>query len=248
MAVGTLGTITSSPLNTSTATLDFSHTVDSGTILLYLAIHMEGNEAMSAAPIWDEATANEVFTLINDSGVLTASDVRVYTYGLINPTAKTATIKVRLSSPGNPSWCGARNYDGCESASVAAATNHLSDHADTTNTDLAVHASAGSAGNALVMSGSLQGGDGSPAAQTVGTAFTELVDANTGTTGTAEFSVWYGELLNSAPSAISVQWGVLDQHTSSFTEIVAAAVAGGGIINQLQGSNLGADLYNGALQ
>lgn len=230
MSVSILGSLSSNPISAATGTGDFSHTVPAGTELLLLAITVEGDGAILATPIWDEAVANEVFTLINDSGLQSAADVRVLTYGLINPTAKTATVKVRLSAAENPWWCAARNYAGVDTASVAAATNHLSDDVNLLGTSgQGVHASGGSAGNALVLIGAAQGQNMSPVSQSVGTTFTEIVDATTGPDNVVDFAIYWSELLNSAPSAITIDWAVADQNTTTFLELVAASA--GGVIN-----------------
>lgn len=224
MAVSVIGAASHNPISAATGTGDFTHTIDSGTTLTVLSVSIEGDNSMLAAPIWDEATANEVFTLLNDSGVQSASDVRTYVYGIVSATAKTATIKVRTTSAEDPWWCVARNYQGTVISSVAAAMLHITDDVNTLGTSTqAVHASGGTSGNALVCVGAAQGADMSPVSQSVGTTFTEVYDTTTGADNVLDFAVYYGELLNSAPSAITLDWTTQDQNTTTFFQIVALA-------------------------
>lgn len=208
----------------SNADGNFSHTVDSGTTLTLLTVCLEGLEIVNPTPVWDSATANETFTLVHDNGLQADNgDVRCYAYGLVSPTAKTAQIDLDWNGSALQVCIHAVNYAGTETSSVAAATNFLSEDVNATPSGSMVHASAGTAGNALVMFGCAIGGDMDPATQSAGTTFNEIFDGATGTDTTSDASYWYGDLGNQAPSAITVDWAGNDENSSIFIEIVAAS-------------------------
>lgn len=229
MAVSVLGSSSDNKLTANTTIGDFTHTVDSGTTFLILVQHLEGNEAShSTVPVWDSAGANEDFVLIGDSGLVgSGSDVRVYTWGIVSPTAGTSkTVTVRTAANSNPWWVMSRNYAGTEVGTVGAATNLLTHDQNTTPGTTGVHASGGASGSALIVHGSLQGNDGHPASNSGG--YTEIYDTETGPDVTPDFSIYYAELLDSAPSAVTITWGASDQNTSSHVEILPASGGGGG--------------------
>lgn len=206
----------------------FSHTADSSTSLMILVVGLEGAEDLSATPVWDSVGDNLTFTLINDSGNTGANqDTRLLVYGLVGAitTGASKTITVTTSTNANPSWCCAVNYIGTETASVAAATNHLSTDNNTVATDTSVHASAGNAGNCLFQAGICQGSTSTPASNNA--SFTEVVDSETGAGGGVDFGVYYSDDVNvSGATAITVTWAIVQENTSSFVEVVVASASG----------------------
>lgn len=247
MAGSRLATVTTNPLTVLSADGNFNHTVDANTKIVLLFVALEGIEAINPTPVWDAATANETFVIVRDTGAqVDNGDMRLYVYGIVNPTAKTAQISLDWDGSADPAWAGAINYDGIITTSVANAALFITDDVNNAVSTQSIHASGGTAGNVLIWFGAGQGFDMSPMAQTAGTTFTEIVDEETGGSGVADFGVGVFELINSAPSAITVDYGANDENASIFLQLVASST--GSIINQLQGSNLGADLYNGSIQ
>jgi hypothetical protein len=222
MAVTQVGSATIDLQSETTSQASFSHTVGSGTTLLIITVHITADESVTGTPTWN---TNEDFTLID---VTTASasdlDTVTYVYGLVDPTATTANIVVNLTTSSEMLGVVAVNYSGTETASVAAATNFLSEDVNDSaaETNVSVHASAGNSGNALFMAATGKGADLSPASQTVGNTFTEICDEPTNGSATADVAIWVGHLLNNAPSAITLTWALTDSNASTYIEIVAA--------------------------
>jgi hypothetical protein len=228
MAIARGATFTTNPQTVLAADGNFNHTVDSGTTILLLAVALEGLEVINPVPVWDSAGVNETFTLIhaNPAGI-DNGDMRLSIYGIVNPTAKTAQIDLNWNGSADPSWGGAFNYNGGITTSVAAAALFISEDQNNGFTgNQSVHASGGAAGNALIWFGAGQGFDMSPMAQSAGTTFTEVVDEETGGGGTADFGVGFMELLDSAPSAITVDYGASDENASIYIQLVVAAAGG----------------------
>ena len=210
--------------STSSAVTDVSYstTVDASTTLLVLFISCEAGESVTDTPAFN---TSENFTLIHattESG--SNADVRTYLYGLVSPTVTTANITFTLSATDTCFSC-ALNYIGTVSSSVANATNFLSEDVNNAagETSTTVHASAGNSGNALLMGGAFKSGHGDPASNA--SSFTEIYDAATGTADFSDLSYYVAELLNSAPSAITVTWATTDSNVGNYIEIVAAAGA-----------------------
>ena len=199
-----------------------SHTVDSGTTLLLVSLHIMADAAISGVPQWSLG-GGENMTLVHASTAGGAGDVRTYVYGLVSPTGGAGSVSTTITAASDYSYSSAVNYIGTETASVAAATNFLSEDVNDTATNTSVHASAGSSGNALYFAGNIKGGDGSPASN--GSSFNELFDTNTGASTSNDGSVYVADLLDSAPSAITVTWAVIDENSSIYIEIVAAAAS-----------------------
>ena len=181
---------TVTPWSTSSApgSVSFSHTVDANTTLLILAIGSEA-DLTASSPYWN---TSEAFTLIGS--VTTSSsggDVRVWLFGLVNPTSGTHNITFSTSGAGDNAWAVAANYLGTETSSVAAATN-LIDSEDNGNNAAATVAMSGSttSGACLVIAGTFRGGDGNPATESNAGGF---ADVSTDETGTSTFSdtCWY---------------------------------------------------------
>ena len=222
MAITRGGTTSSFSTSVEGTTGDVSHTVDSGTDLLVLSVSMRANHAVNGTPQWSLG-GGENLTLIHASTSSDlAGDQRQYIYGLISPTVGAGTIDVVIDPAAPWIFSSAINYIGCDTASVAAATNFLSEDVNDTNTQTSVHASAGSSGNALYFAGCLRGGDGDPSSNA--SSFTELFDGGTGADATQDGAFYVADLLDSAPAAITVTWAVSDENASIYVEIVAAAV------------------------
>jgi len=215
MTVTRVGTETDADNSAGGSSFSFSHTVPAGASLLLLAVFATGDVDVTVTPTWD----GDDFTLINDSGPEIQGMQRIHVYGFVSPAAKTATIAGTTDGFG---YLGveAVNYAGGETASVAAAVNHLSDDVNSTNEISTVHASAGNAGNALIAMGSWRGGDTGPS--TVDNSFNEIYDRATGGSTTNDTAHTMSELLDAAPSAVSITMTLSDQCTGTFIELVAA--------------------------
>lgn len=195
--------------------ISFSHTVPSGASLLLLAVQMQGDETISALPTWD----GDDFSLIHDTGVQGAGDHHSWLYGFIATAAKTATIAFN-TSVADYHGVGAVNFAGTKTASVADAVNFLSEDVNNTNTDTNVHASAGNAGNALIVMAGWRGGDITPS--TVDNSFNEIYDRATGSAPAVDTAHMMAELLDAAPSAVTVTMGGSDQNAGIFIELIVA--------------------------
>ncbi len=216
MSVTRGATISDTKITATTTDGSIAHTVDSGTDLLLVYIGTEGGEAISGTPQW---SLGGNLTLIDQFGASgNAGDCIGYWYGLVSPASGAGTVTITFTSNVNPAWTAAINYIGVDTASVAAATNFLSEDVNDTATSTAVHASAGTAGNALIFGGHGQGEDMNPSSNATG--FTEVFDTQTGTSKTADFACNISELLDSAPAAITVTWGASDENTSGYIELV----------------------------
>ncbi len=198
--------------------ISFSHTVPSGASLLLLAVNIRGDESIDVTPTWD----GDDFTLIHDTGLGSSGEMRAYLYGFAAPAAKTATIQANTSTH-DFHGATAINFAGTVSSSVAAAVNFLSEDNNTGNTSTNVHASAGSAGNALIVMAGWLGADITPSS--VDNSFVEIYDRTSGTSSTNDTSHTMSELLDAAPSAVTITMGGSDQNAGIFIELVAAAVA-----------------------
>ncbi len=209
-------------INQSSANRDpasFSHTTTVDTDLLLVCVLIEGAEAVAGTPTFD---GNDL-TLIHDTGVEGFSDVRIYIYGRVSPGSVTGTVSVDFDSNVNPSAVCCINYKDTDTASVAAATNFLSDDVNTIESDTGVHASGGSSGNTLFVVGCGQGADMEPS--TVDNSFVEIWDEETGVSNVSDFGHIGAELTTGLPSAVTITYGATDQNTSVLIELV---VVGGG--------------------
>ena len=201
---------------------DISHAVDSGTTLLIASVFFEADESVTGTVQWSLG-GGENMTLI-DATTSSGSfgDVAMATYGLVNPTSGAGTVTIPVTFNDN-SFSNAINYIGTETASVAAATNFLEEHVNNVGTDTTttIFASAGTSGNALYAAAVFFGGDGDPSSNNA--SFTELFDEATGPGSSSDTSVNICDLLDSAPSAVTITWADEDQNAGHYIEIVAAA-------------------------
>jgi hypothetical protein len=220
MAVTRGATLSSFTASANGTTADISHTVDSGTTLLVVCVTLEAGESVVGTPQWSQG-GGENLTLVNattESG--SNQDMRNYIYALVSPTSGAGTIDIVISTTDNVFSC-AINYIGTDETDVATATNFLSEDVNNAGTSTCVHASAGSAGNALFFLGNFKGGDATPVSNNA--SFNELFEDVTGTSPTSDQTFYVADLLDSAPSAITVTWTGTDENAGNYIEIVAAA-------------------------
>jgi len=230
-------TVSNRKITENATDANHAHTVDASTTLLLILVTYRGNESLNGAPNWN---TTEDFTLIHKTtGHIDSSDMVAEFWGLVSPTVKTDTVAIDFLTATNPAFACSLNYLGTEAASVAAATNFLSQDVNLSGTSQAVHASGGSAGNALIMGGAANGQDMTPATQSVGDSFTEIFDTETGPSNTADQGIWVGELLSLVPSAITLDWVTSDENSTILIELVAAAAASSIPVIQRHRMNIG---------
>jgi hypothetical protein len=229
MAINTPDAVTYDALSVDTpgTTHPFAHTVSAGTTLLVVAVWSQANEVPGSNGVsWN---TSESLTLVDrlDGGSSGSDDVEVSVFAIVSPTATTANIVVDTGSViNNASAYAAINITGSVTTSVAAAIQLLSESSDLVpENTTSIHASGGDAGNGLFFIGGGIGDDMIPASNDAG--FTEILEDNTGGgAGTpADLSAYIAELLDGAPSAITVTWAVTDEHVGGLFEIVAAAAS-----------------------
>jgi hypothetical protein len=224
MAVTRGATVSEALVGFSVAGTDasISHTVDSGTTLLLVSVSFSANNSVSVTPQWSLG-GGENLTLVDattSSGLL--GDVALETWGLINPTSGAGTVTVTLTSDlavGLITF--AVNYIGTDTTSVAAATNLLEEDVNDTATNTTTFASAGTAGNCLFATGAFRGADGDGI--TVPTNFTELMDAQSGTSNGSDQSGYACDQLDGAPDSCTWTWVATDENTAHYIEVVASA-------------------------
>jgi hypothetical protein len=90
VAVSRLSTTTQAKFSSSTSTLDFQHTVDTGTDFLLLVVAVEADETINT-PDWDRDGTPQTMAFISQTvpAGAGAADVRLNTYGLLNPNEGT---------------------------------------------------------------------------------------------------------------------------------------------------------------
>jgi hypothetical protein len=208
-------------------TADITHTVDVGTTLTLVSFGLEAGENVVGTPEWSLG-GGEPLTLVHATTASGSNgDVRVYTYGLINPTAGSGTVDIVISTT-DTVWSTAVNYLGTVATSVADATNFLQEKVNNSTAAGTVFTpAAGSAGNALYAACTFKGGDGDPASNRLGSAtFNDIFNGATGISGTSDQAYYVIDLLDGAPSAVTVDWNAVDENAGHYIEIVAAAGAG----------------------
>jgi hypothetical protein len=216
-------TLSSTKISANSTDGSISHTVDAGTDLLLVYVGMEGNESLAAppddVPSWSLG-GGENLTLIQTFGASTnAADCIGQWYGLVSPTAGAGTVTITFASNVNPAITMAANYIDVVTTSVAAATNTLSTDVNDTGTSTSVHASAGTAGNALVVGGHFQGNDG--ATPTDNASFNDVFNDTTGDSSSADFTYFWGDILDaSGATAVTITWQATDENTSGYIELV----------------------------
>lgn len=190
---------------TPAKTVRLSHTTTADTDLLIFAVFHRENDSWGTDPATFDST---VMTLIAEKNDSTSSgDVAVRVYGLISPGAKTADCDFLFSNSPNPTAGICINYTDVDTASVAAATNHLtgsgSPYSDNTGSGTTVvFTSGGSSGNQLLAFAVGAGDDSGP--MTNDDSFTEIWDAETGggAGSSADLAVYAAE--KAAASGITI--------------------------------------------
>lgn len=219
MAITRVGTDTNGDDSDTGTSISFSHTTPADCTLLILTVHMFGDETMTT-PTWD----GDNFTIIKEGTLAPSNSFRSWIWGFVNPGAKTATIAATTSSS-TFHGVGAINFGGTISTSVAAAANFLSEDSNTGNTSTNVHASAGSAGNALFITAGWRGADITPS--TVDNSFVEIYDRTTGASPTSDSSHTASWLQDSAPSAVTITMGGADQNDGILIELIPGGTGTG---------------------
>lgn len=146
--------------------LNIGHTIPSGATLVMVSATVPANKDDIGGIVWDTIGVNEALTLVHattssDSG----GDVKTFTYAIVNPTAKSADMRISPVGADNSTIsAGVVNYDGTETASVAAATDFHEEDVNNTNSATLVFASAGTGGNLLYAAGGFVNNDADPIA------------------------------------------------------------------------------------
>ncbi len=224
-------------------TNDLSHVVTTGTTLLLCFVAHKAIESVVSVT-WNTVSLTKITDLETESA---GADAGGSIWGLISPTPATADFDVIGAASFNGWHIKAGiNVHGTDETSVAAAISNLTlDENNVTPTNTNVHASGGTTGNWLLFFGVGIGDDMVPA--TNDASFNELaaLQSGGGSGGAADGCIYLAD--KTGVSAIIVTWGSDDENVGGLFEIVAAAAGGGSIMNQMQGSNLGSDLYNGTI-
>ena len=197
------------------------HTVGAGTDFLLALIAFEGNEAIN--PVAGCTWLGTDLTEIDDTGsTADNSDLRIYAYGMVSPEVGSGNAGTKYQYTGAPAVSVWMNFTGTATASVAAATNAISNVSNTSVTSTSVLSSGGTAGNSLIVFGAAQTSYMNPAS--VGGSFTTLFDYTTAS-GAAEFayhlSTYYGI---SAATAATITWASSNENAAVMIELVAAGI------------------------
>ena len=217
MAVTRVGTETIDVRTVTGTSHSFSHTVPTGCDLLIVCAGAQASASVTGTPSWD----GNNLTLINQTTSSAGNaDANNWCYGLLSPSNATGTLSLAFLANNEAAWVACVNFAGTDTASIAAATNFVTEDVNDAETSTSVHASGGSSGNALLFVGNFVGADGSPA--TNNASFTEIYDTDTGggAGNNNDFSCYIAELLSGLPSAIVVTWGATDENASQLIELV----------------------------
>jgi hypothetical protein len=151
-----------------------------------------------------------------------SSDVAVKVWGVVSPGAKTATARGDWgSSPVND--CAALyciNITGCDTASVAAATNVGNEQVNNTAGTTTTVSSGGTTGNLNIFFGAGSGADMTPASNAESwTEIEDTLDTGGGEGNNQDLSVYIAEI--SGAAGITVTWAASDENAGIVIEIVA---------------------------
>ena len=211
------GATTSSCVTTalSQTSCNITHTVDSGTTLLILVVNIEALESVDATPTWN---TSENFTLLNGTTAGPGNqDVRNYVYYLENPTVKSDTITVSVTTTDNIS-AFAINYSGTTTpVSLNEDVNN-----QTAETSTTVLSSGGASTSALLAVGVRKGGETSTCASN-GSSFTEIFDGATDEFDLVDHCYYVAELITGAPSGVTITWVGPDSNAGQLIEIKASS-------------------------
>ena len=207
--------------------LSISHTVDSGTTLLLVSMHMFADASVSGTPSWSLGGGENLTLVRSSTSSGLAGDQHTEVWGLVNPTSGSGTVSITITAFSDAGYSTAVNYIGTETASVAAATNYLSETVNDSETSSTAFSSAGTSGNCLYVAANAKGADMGPASNA--SSFTELFDEETGgSSSSVDLWAYVADLLNSAPSAVTVSWdgvGAPDENCGIYVEVVASTAS-----------------------
>jgi hypothetical protein len=197
------------------------HTVPVGTDFLLALIAFEGNEAIN--PTTGCQWLGVDLTEIDDTGSTgDNSDCRIYAYGMVSPTAGSGNARTAYQYSGAPAVSVWMNFTGTATASVAAATNAISNVSNTSPASTSVLASGGTAGNTLIAFGAAQNSGLSPAS--INGSFSELLDTTTAS-GTAEFAYYLATYYAiSGAEGPTITWASSNENAAVLVELVAAGI------------------------
>lgn len=230
MAVTRVGSESFSRWTVTQQAHSFSHTVPSGCDLLIVCAGVQGSAGVQGTPSWNSNN----LTLINQTTSSSANqDANNFCYGLLSPSAATGTLALSWDANREASWCVCINFAGTNTDSIGAATNVVSEDVNNAGgeTSTSVHASGGTAGNALLVIGNFVGDDGNPSIS----GWDEIFDFNTtgGQSNSNDFSAYVAELLSGLPSAVTITWSATDSNASQLIELVSAIGTGGMILRMM---------------
>jgi hypothetical protein len=163
--------------------------VDSNTTLLVVFFGSEGDLTISSVAWNTSETMTEIGSVTTSSS---GGDVRVWAFGLVNPTTGSHSVSYSVSGSGDNAWAVPINYLGTETSSVANATN-LIDSDDNGNNAAATVAMSGSttSGSTLVIGGTFRGADGDPASESNDGNFSTIQTGDTGGGSTSTDTSYY---------------------------------------------------------
>jgi len=198
-------------------TVDEEATVQSGTTLSILSIHMRADIDVTELPSWN---GTEDFTLIHQTTSSGNSlDTHTYIYGLVSPTATTADIDYTIDSSDMFSHT-LMNFSGTETSSVANATNYLNEDVNDTATSTGVHSSAGTSGRTLVLAGTHASAAGDPMSNNA--TFTEVSEGDAFDSSSG-ISYYVCYKLAGAPTAVTITYSESNENSSALIELIPAS-------------------------
>ena len=218
-----VGTSTIDVSSSNRSSVSFSHTTTADTDLLLVSFGVRGNESISVTPQFNSSD----LTLVHDTGDTgSATDIRIYVYGVVAPGAVTANVTATYASSVNPDFVICRNWTDVVTTSVAAATNFISEDINTVGTSTSVLTSGGSSGNTLHAGGAAIGAKMRPVGWS-SAAFNEITEGQTGTGGTTDFAFADAEY-TTLPAGTTITWNDPDENTAVLIELVAAGAGPAG--------------------
>jgi len=199
-----------------------SHTVPSGTTLLIVSVGTRQDQTLNGIT-WN---TSESLTAIRDTdSTADSNNMKVATYGLVNPTAGSFNVDIDYAATINMDWAVISNWTGTDSSSVANATNYHNEDENNTGSasNTTVLTSAGTSGNVIYVAAAIAGADGDPGSESP--TFTEIANQDTGggAGSSSDASLFVGYV--DAPSANTITWAVTDENAGHLLELVAGNAA-----------------------
>ncbi len=221
-AVTQVGTPAGFGVDSGDATVDLTWTVPAGADFCLYSVGHWGDADVTDVEDW--TTGTESFVQIDITNSDAGGNVGFSTWAVVAPTAKANTITTTISGSANYVWAAASCYDSTVTTSVGDATNALQNIDNTTATSTTgPFTSAGTSGNALLLSCGAIGGD--MTAVSIDDGFTVAIEGDTGggSGGNGDGDYVHAYLLDNAPQAPTVTWAETDENSCHFIELVAAA-------------------------